>query len=80
MVRLIFSCPQVIDFRPGVKLNFAACYENHTKLFVSSEVPIHQVFSDEKGKNAADDANMRASELLYSFPRAVYMLIIGSHG
>lgn len=25
-----------------------ACYENHTKLFVSSEVPVYQVFSDAK--------------------------------
>lgn len=24
-----------------------ACYENHTKLFVTSEVPIYQIFSDE---------------------------------
>ena len=44
-------------------------------MFVSSEVPIHQVFSDEKGKNAADDANMRASEHLYSFLERVPKLI-----
>ena len=26
---------------------YAACYESKTKLFVTSEVPIHQVFSDD---------------------------------
>lgn len=46
------------------KLTFQlACYENKTKLFISSEVPIYQVFSDEKGKAASDDSHMRASEL-----------------
>jgi protein AFG1 len=38
-----------------------ACYENRTKLFISSEVPIQQIFSDDKSKNVADDAHMRAS-------------------
>ncbi|OXC67634.1 hypothetical protein AYX13_03926 [Cryptococcus neoformans] len=35
-----------------------ACYENKTKLFCSSEVPIFQVFSDKHG-SAAEDAHMQ---------------------
>lgn len=37
---------------------FAACYESKTKLFVTSEVPIHQVFSGDtetKGSGAISD-------------------------
>ncbi|KAL7419592.1 ATPase [Cryptotrichosporon argae] len=37
-----------------------ACYENKTRLFVSSEAPIFQIFSDDRGKAAADDAHMRS--------------------
>ncbi|ORY21376.1 AFG1-like ATPase-domain-containing protein [Naematelia encephala] len=37
-----------------------ACYENGTKLFISSEVPIFQVFSDKHGPVAADDSHMRS--------------------
>jgi len=37
-----------------------ACYENKTKLFVSSEVPIFQVFSDDKGPIADDNHHMRS--------------------
>ena len=36
---------------------FLACYESHTKLFASSEVPIFQVFSDDpdaKSDHASD--------------------------
>jgi len=37
-----------------------ACYENKTKLFASSEVPIFQVFSDANpDKSANTDAHMR---------------------
>ncbi|WVR09343.1 hypothetical protein IAU60_006409 [Kwoniella sp. DSM 27419] len=32
-----------------------ACYENRTKIFISSEVPIFQVFSDKHGSAAEDD-------------------------
>ncbi|WVQ80020.1 hypothetical protein IAT38_002121 [Cryptococcus sp. DSM 104549] len=35
-----------------------ACYENKTKLFCSSDVPIFQVFSDKHG-SAADDTQVR---------------------
>ncbi|OCF40993.1 AFG1 family mitochondrial ATPase [Kwoniella heveanensis CBS 569] len=34
-----------------------ACYENRTKIFISSEVPIFQVFSDKHG-SAAEDEHM----------------------
>ncbi|ORX38251.1 AFG1-like ATPase-domain-containing protein [Kockovaella imperatae] len=37
-----------------------ACYENKVKLFISSEVPIFQVFSDEKAGSSADDSHMRS--------------------
>ncbi|WWD19338.1 hypothetical protein CI109_103797 [Kwoniella shandongensis] len=37
-----------------------ACYENKTKIFISSEVPIFQVFSDKHDKGTAgDDEHMR---------------------
>lgn len=32
-----------------------ACYESHTKLFVTSEVPIYQVFSDDKADKQAEE-------------------------
>jgi protein AFG1 len=32
-----------------------ACYESHTKLFVTSEVPIYQVFSDDKVAKQAEE-------------------------
>ncbi|CAG8571480.1 6861_t:CDS:2 [Acaulospora colombiana] len=32
-----------------------ACYENHTKLFVSSEVPIYRIFSDDTGGQQAKE-------------------------
>ncbi|WWC90416.1 uncharacterized protein L201_005351 [Kwoniella dendrophila CBS 6074] len=35
-----------------------ACYENKTKIFISSEVPIFQVFSDKHGVSAAEDEHM----------------------
>lgn len=31
-----------------------------TKLFISSEVPIFQIFSDDRGKAASDDSHMRS--------------------
>ncbi|KAK4687105.1 peroxisome-assembly ATPase, partial [Tremellales sp. Uapishka_1] len=34
-----------------------ACYENKTKVFISSEVPIFQVFSDENAKTSAADSD-----------------------
>ncbi|KAJ7686089.1 AFG1-like ATPase-domain-containing protein [Mycena rosella] len=36
-----------------------ACYENKTRLFISSEVPIYQVFSDEAAKSAGASDHMR---------------------
>nr|XP_018261787.1 AFG1 family mitochondrial ATPase [Kwoniella dejecticola CBS 10117]OBR83945.1 AFG1 family mitochondrial ATPase [Kwoniella dejecticola CBS 10117] len=38
-----------------------ACYENRTKIFISSEVPIFQVFSDKHG-SAAEDEHMKSGE------------------
>jgi len=38
-----------------------ACYESHTKLFVTSEVPIYQVFSDDKAtKQTEKSAHIRS--------------------
>ncbi|KAK1921004.1 putative ATPase [Papiliotrema laurentii] len=37
-----------------------ACYENKTKLFTSSEVPIFQVFSDKHGISAAEDEHAKS--------------------
>lgn len=42
-----------------------ACYENKTKLFCSSEVPIFQVFSDKHG-SAAEDAHMQEGKSFIS--------------
>ncbi|KAJ7094456.1 ATPase [Mycena belliarum] len=36
-----------------------ACYENKTRLFISSEVPIYQVFSDESAKSSGPSDHMR---------------------
>ncbi|WVW85299.1 hypothetical protein I302_107337 [Kwoniella bestiolae CBS 10118] len=36
-----------------------ACYENRTKIFISSEVPIFQIFSDKHGQ-AAEDEHMKS--------------------
>ena len=53
-------------FGVGAALIQAACYENKTKLFASSEVPIQQVFSDKSGKQEGYDAHMRSSRSLTS--------------
>ncbi|EPQ59175.1 AFG1-like ATPase [Gloeophyllum trabeum ATCC 11539] len=37
-----------------------ACYESKTKLFISSEVPIYQVFSDDASKNKEVTDHMRS--------------------
>ncbi|KAL1739995.1 hypothetical protein HDZ31DRAFT_25256, partial [Schizophyllum fasciatum] len=39
-----------------------ACYESKTKLFVTSEVPIYQVFSDD-GQTASDQLQRTMEEM-----------------
>lgn len=41
-----------------------ACYENHTKLFTTSEVPVYQVFSDDRSENHSDDKKEQIRTML----------------
>ena len=55
-----FSCYLSSDDR-------LACYESKTKLFVTSEVPIYQVFSDE-GQTASDQLQRTMEEMVSKPP------------
>jgi len=55
MVRYSVTC-----YKPLTYTFLIACYESRTKLFVTSEVPIYQVFSDE-GDTSKDISNHQRS-------------------
>ena len=58
MVGNIFQCTLAIH---ADHITILACYESRTKLFTSSEVPIYQIFSDDKsGKPGNVSDHMRS--------------------
>lgn len=64
---LSYVCSCVCVFRVcrvcGVRWEQTACYESKTKLFVSSEVPIFQIFSDDSDSDSEGEGGKKKGEI-----------------